>query len=222
MRHVLLAAIAFVGLGHVAQAQTASDACPPSEDATARRACLFKLWWEQAGREAATLAAPQASPSAPANDGGGWFVSETTSPVDYSPQVSASILSRAIADDAPFSLTIRCRARRVDLSVSAMSAWKTTGNNQLRVAYQIERRPIVEERWTASAGGKTASFNGNSLQLLQTLPTTGQILIRVFDAQNVAHEGAFRLEGLGAIRQKVVDACKAPGPDRSFARQPPR
>jgi hypothetical protein len=118
-------------------------------------------------------------------------------------------------------LTVRCRAKKIDLSVSAMSAWKAPGNNQLRVAYQIEQRPVVEERWTASAGGKTASFNGNALQFLQALPASGQILIRVFDSQNVAHEATFRLDGLAAIRQKVVDACKlSPGPDRSFARQP--
>jgi hypothetical protein len=215
MRLVLLTAIAFFGLGHVAEAQTALDACPPSEDATARRECLFKLWWEQVGKDAAF----QASPSAPAA-GGGWFVSETTSPVDYSQQVSASILSRTTTDDAPLSLTIRCRARRIDLSVSTIGTWKAPSNNQLRVAHQIDQRPVVEARWTASAGGKTASFNGNTLQFLQALPTSGQILIRVFDSQNVGHEAFFRLDGLAAIRQKVVDACKAPGPDRSFARQP--
>jgi len=216
MRHVLLTAIAFVGMGYVAQAQTALESCPPSEDATARRECLFKLWWEQVGKDAAF----QASPSAPTN-GGGWYVSETTSPVDYSLQVSASILSRATAEDAPLSLTIRCRARRIDLSVSAISAWKAPSNNQIRVAYQIEQRPVVEERWTASAGGKTASFNGNTLQFLQALPSRGQIFIRVFDSQNAAHESIFRLDGIAATRQKVVDACKdAPGPDRSFARQP--
>src|SRR5882757_10798956 len=101
MRHVLLTAIAFVGMGYVAQAQTALESCPPSEDATARRECLFKLWWEQTGKDAAI----QVSPSAPGGGGSGWFISETTSPVDYSPQVSASIVSRAAADDAPLSLT---------------------------------------------------------------------------------------------------------------------
>jgi hypothetical protein len=216
MRRALLAAIAFVGIGHVANAQTVSEPCPQSEDATARRECLFKLWWEQSGKEAAA----QASPSAPGT-GGGWFISETTSPVDYSPQLSASIVSRTAADDAPLSLTIRCRARRIDLSVSSISGWKTPSNNQLRIAYQIDQRPVVEERWTASAGGKTASLNGNALQFLQALPTSGQILIRVFDSQAVAHESVFRLDGLAPIRQKVVDACKAP-PDfnRAFAREP--
>jgi hypothetical protein len=216
MRRLFLTATAFIGLCYVAEAQTALEACPPSEDATARRECLFKLWWEQVGKDAAG----QASPSAPAN-GGGWVVSETTSPVDYSQQVSASVLSRATAEDAPLSLTIRCRARRIDLSVNTIGAWKAPGNNQFRVAYQIEQRPVVEERWTASAGGKTASFNGNTLAFLQALPTSGQILIRVFDSQNVPHEAIFRLDGLAATRQKVVDACKDQlGPDRSFARQP--
>src|SRR5215212_5644701 len=109
MRQVLLTAIALVGFGYVAEAQTALEACPPSEDATARRECLFKLWWEQVGKDAAF----QASPSAPTN-GSNWVISETTSPVDYNVQVSAFILSPATAEDAPLSLTVRCRARRID------------------------------------------------------------------------------------------------------------
>src|SRR5262245_17665424 len=79
LRQVLLTAIALLGFGYAAEAQTALEACPPSDDATARRECLFKLWWEQVGKDAAF----QASPSAPTN-GGGWVISETTSPVDYS------------------------------------------------------------------------------------------------------------------------------------------
>src|SRR4051794_34500241 len=47
--------------------------------------------------------------------GSNWVVSETTSPVDYRPQVSALTTAHVTSKDAPASLAIQCRARRTDL-----------------------------------------------------------------------------------------------------------
>src|SRR5437762_58632 len=47
-----------------------------------------------------------------------WIVSETMSPVDYSPMITATTSSQSVAKDAPAIFIIRCRGQRTDLLVS--------------------------------------------------------------------------------------------------------
>jgi hypothetical protein len=49
---------------------------------------------------------------------GSWLVSETTSPLDYSPIVAATTLSRSGSDDAAMQLSISCRAGRTEIVVA--------------------------------------------------------------------------------------------------------
>ena len=140
--------------------------------------------------------------------------------MDYSPQVSASNLSHATAEDAPSSFTIRCRSRRIELSVSTAGSWKASTNDQIRVAYRIDQQPAVEALWIAARDGRAASFKGDALQLLQSLPDSGLTSIGVFDRQGPAHEATFQLDGLAAVRQKILESCKAtPAAERALARQ---
>jgi hypothetical protein len=210
MTRAWLAAIALAGLCRVAGAQPRETPPCPMAEGPARQECSAKLWELLAGDKTTT--------SAPPSDG--WLVSETTSPVDYSPQVSASNLSHATAEDAPSSFTIHCRLQRVELSVSTAGNWKASTNDQIRVAYRIDQRPMVETLWIAARDGHTASFKGDALQLLQSLPDSGLISIGVFDRQGPAHEAVFQLDGLAAVRQKVLAACKAtPAAERALAHQ---
>jgi hypothetical protein len=177
----------------------------------ARQECSAKLWELLAGDKTTTSAPPS---------GRGWLVSETTSPVDYSPQVSASNLSHATAEDAPSSFTIYCRLQRIELSVSTAGNWKASTNDQIRVAYRIDQRPTVEALWIAARDGHTASFKGDALQFLQSLPDSGPMSIGVSDRQGPAHEAVFQLDGLAAVRQKVLAACKAtPAAEQASAHQ---
>jgi hypothetical protein len=151
---------------------------------------------------------------------GGWLVSETTSPVDYSPQVSASNLSHATAEDSPASFTIRCRLQRIELSVSTAGYWKASTGDQIRVVYRIDQRSAVEAFWVAARDGHTASFKGDALQFLQSLPDSGLMSIGVFDWQGPAHEAVFQLDGLTAVRQHILKACKAtPAAERTLPHQ---
>jgi hypothetical protein len=49
---------------------------------------------------------------------GNWLVSETTSPVDYSPIVAATTSSHGGSDDATMQLSIHCRAGRTEIGVA--------------------------------------------------------------------------------------------------------
>jgi hypothetical protein len=211
-----LLAIAFAGMSHVVCAQPADDAVTQMKtclrlEAAARQQCVDRLWWELTGDKV----------QVPSTRGGGsWVISETTSPVDYSPQISAAILSHATVENAPSSLTIHCRRQRAELSVSTAGLWRASSAEEFRVAYRINDGPVVEERWAAAAGGRSAAYKGDALQLLRSLPDGGQISFRVFDWQGPAHEATFQLDGLDAVREKIGAACKPlPTTDRASARR---
>src|ERR1700693_3210243 len=50
--------------------------------------------------------------------GDGWIVSETTSPVDYSPIATATTSSRNVVAGSAMRLSIRCRGGRTELTVA--------------------------------------------------------------------------------------------------------
>jgi hypothetical protein len=94
---------AFNVAGGIAFAQGANDpmehlrACSVM-DGTARLECL-----EDLSRKIAP-------PARPAPGGDNWMVNDTTSPVDYTPIVSASTVSRRGSDGSSMQLSIHCRS----------------------------------------------------------------------------------------------------------------
>src|SRR6266481_744388 len=52
-----------------------------------------------------------------------WIVSETTSPVDYSPLVTAVIRSTTSLQDAPNTLVIRCLGPRTEVLLRTEGTW---------------------------------------------------------------------------------------------------
>jgi hypothetical protein len=74
--------------------------------------------------------------------------------------------------------------------------------------------------WIAARHSRAADFKGDALQLLQSLPDSGLTSIGVFDRQGPAHEATFQLDGLAAVPQKVLAACKAtPAAEQASAHQ---
>jgi hypothetical protein len=139
--------------------------------------------------------------------GTNWVVSETTSPVDYSPLVTALTRSTSPAKDAPTTLAVRCRGKHTELLVRTDGTWATTRGNELRIDYQINDQPAVRLPWTASADGKTASYKGDAVGLLQSLPEGARLKINVFDGPGPGHDATFQLTGLDTVRQKIAVAC---------------
>jgi hypothetical protein len=139
--------------------------------------------------------------------GTNWVVSETTSPVDYSPLVTALIRSTSPVKDAPTTLAVRCRGKRTELLVRTDGTWVTTRGNEVRVDYQINDQPAVRLPWTTSADGKTASYKGDAVGLLQSLPEGAQLKINVFDGPGPGHDATFQLAGLDTVRKKIAAAC---------------
>ena len=152
------------------------------------------------------VAAPSSSVASGAQ-GSEWTVSETTSPVDYSPLVTATILARPDTKDAPMALVVRCSGRRTELGLRMEGSSRALRGGEILVAYQINDQPVVKLRWTASADGRTASYREDAVALLQSFSDGGQLKIMVPDGSGRASEATFQLAGWSAIRDRISTAC---------------
>lgn len=139
-----------------------------------------------------------------------WIISETTSPVDYSPQIVAVTKAHSSSRDAPASLTVRCRARRTELTISTVGFRRQDG--EVTVAYRINEEPPVEARWKPADDGRSLAFPGDVVRLLRSMPTSGQIFVKVYSGKMSPNEGAFKLTGLDSVRSRIATICNWPQP----------
>ena len=139
-----------------------------------------------------------------------WVVSETTSPVDYSPLITAEIHSTSSVKDAPNTLAVRCRGQRTELELRTEETWRAKRASEVQVDYQINDQPFVRLQWTVSADGKTASYKDDAVELLRSLPEGARLIISVFDRQGLGQKATFQLTGLDNVRKKIGLACKWP------------
>ena len=80
------------------------------------------------------------TPARAALGGDNWIVSETTSPVDYTPVVAASTFSRGGSDGSSMQLSIHCRAGRTELVVAGPAV---RSGEDYAISYRInDDRPV--------------------------------------------------------------------------------
>ena len=200
MKRLPLAALALANVSQVVCGQ-------PAGDVGARFKSCFQLDGASRGDCLETIARELADASSPAQpNGGNWVISETTSPVDYSPQITAAISSGPVVKDAPSSFAIRCRGQRIEVLVATTGLWRPSSNGEIKVAYRIDEQSAVEGQW--SAGGRGAIFKGNATQFLQSLREGGRLSISVYDGRGLAHEAIFQMSGLDYVRRKMAAVCK--------------
>src|SRR5216684_1710459 len=193
--------VAFEVASAVAFAQGGSDpvahlrACSLMEQAE-RVECLEKL---------SRSLAPQARP-APAGDN--WIVSETTSPVDYTPIVTATTSSSGGSNDPSMQLSILCRGGRTELVVAGPAVSRSSAD--YAISYRINDGQPVQLAAGTPSFGTGAAFTGDVVRLLQSLPEEGDIAVRLSTRTGAAQNGYFLLGGLKMVREKVATACKWP------------
>lgn len=151
-------------------------------------------------------------PDTASSQGPNWIISETTSPVDYRPQIAALTTARAASQDAPSSLAIHCRAHRTELIVSTTGSWKQAAVGEVKVVHRINEEPSVEQRWRAVEAGKSLAFPGDVVRFLRSMPDGGRILLRVYAGKGLPSESTFQLAGLEPVRRKIAAACNWPQP----------
>jgi hypothetical protein len=139
-----------------------------------------------------------------------WVVSETTSPVDFSPLITAVIRPSQRLQDGPSSLAVRCRRGRTELSIWSEAPWHSARSDAVLVDHRVNKEPIVRQLWSLSADARTATYREDAVELLRSLPEGGLLSISLPDGDNLRRESTFLLGGWTAIRQKIEKLCKWP------------
>ena len=136
-----------------------------------------------------------------------WTVSETTSPVDYRPIVTASTFSRG-PDGSSAQLSISCRGGRTEMVITGSTlsgrAW------DYATTYSINRRPPVQVPTGSSSSGAGVAVQGDVVRLLQSFPDEGEIAIHLASRTAAAIDLSFPLGGVKSVREKIAAACKWP------------
>ena len=144
----------------------------------------------------------------PAPGADNWIVSETTSPVDYTPIVTATTFSRDGSNGSSLQLSIRCRVGRTELVLGGPIFSRS--RERYAISYRINDGPPVELAAAPPSSGAGAAFTGDAVRLLQSLPEDGEIAVRVVNRAGAAQEGHFPLHGLKMLRERFATTCKWP------------
>ncbi|MFH0297909.1 hypothetical protein AAFX91_11825 [Bradyrhizobium sp. 31Argb] len=137
-----------------------------------------------------------------------WLLSETTSPVDYSPIVTATTSARGDSDGTAMQLAIHCRKGRTELVLAGPAV--SSRAEEYTIFYRINANPPVQLAAASPSFGPGAAFRGDVVRLLQSLPEEGGIAVRLSTRSGAAQEAHFLLGGLKTVREKLAAACKWP------------
>ena len=147
-------------------------------------------------------------PDRAAAGGDNWIVSETTSPVNYTPIVTATAFSRGGSDGSSMQLAIHCRGGRTELVVSGPAVSRSGAD--YTISYRVNDGQPVQLAAGSPSFGTGAAFTGDIVRLLQSLPEDGHIAVRISARSGAAQDGHFLLGGLKTAREKLAAACKWP------------
>ncbi|WP_247780111.1 hypothetical protein [Bradyrhizobium sp. 170] len=139
--------------------------------------------------------------------GDNWIISQTTSPVDYSPVATATTLSNdGAAAETAMKLSIHCRRGRTELVVAGPGI--SGRGNDYAISYRVNDGQQMQIAAALPAFGAGVAFAGDVIRLLQSLPDAGSLSVRLAPRTGTALDGTFSLGGWEAVRAKMTIACK--------------
>ncbi|MGY3441171.1 hypothetical protein [Bradyrhizobium sp. USDA 4473] len=137
-----------------------------------------------------------------------WMVSETTSPVDYSPIATATTSADAGSAEASMKLSIRCRGGRTELSFAGPAI--SGRSDGYAISYRINDGKPVQVAAAAPASGSGVAVAGDVARLVQSLPDGAVLVVHLASGAGAAHDATFSLAGLDAMRARMATVCKWP------------
>lgn len=148
---------------------------------------------------------PPASVAAPT--AGKWIVSETRSPIDYSP-VAIATASSSAGSDGVLQLSIQCRGGRTEMVIRSAPLMRRA--EDYVVSYVVNDAPPVTVTSGLSSSGSGIALKGDVAGFLTSLPPEGAIAFRIADRQGATLEGQYDLPGIKALLARLAGPCKWP------------
>ena len=136
------------------------------------------------------------------------MVSETTSPLDYSPVVVATATANGAPDGSGMKLSIACRGGNTSF-VLAGSGRLPPGDRYV-VSYSINGGSPKTLMAVATPSGTGVALGNDVVGLLVSLPVRGEITFRIVGRQDATPEGRFSLNGLNMTRERIAASCRWP------------
>ena len=137
-----------------------------------------------------------------------WVVSETTSPIDYSPVVIATATARGAPDGSGMKVSIACRSGTTSLVLGGPSP--LPAGDRYAVSYAVDGGSPTTLAATAAPSGTGVALGGDVVRLLVSLPPQGEIAFRIVGRQDVTLEGRYSLAGLKTTRERMAVSCRWP------------
>ncbi len=200
-RAALFASVAIALMGGIASARAGDDpmtqlrACSLMERAD-RVECLDKL--------SRTLAL--ATPLAPREDR--WIISQTSSPLDYSPIATATISSREVEGGGAMRFSIRCRGGRTEIVVTGPAI--TGRGDDYAVSYRVGSGQPVQIAAATPAFGGGIAFKADAVALIQSRPGDGGFVLHLSPHVGASQDAIFSLAGLERVRASIAAPCRWP------------
>jgi hypothetical protein len=156
-----------------------------------------------AAHQASTLSSTSAT-SAPTSEPrlaqSTWIVSETRSPVDYSP------VAVAMASTGELQLSIQCRGGRTEMAVDSPHLALRTYTQA--VSYTVNAGAAVPVAFGPSSSGNGLAIRVDVPRFLVTLPDRGELLLRITGQQGQALEAKVGLAGLKTLHGRMAGPCR--------------
>ncbi len=149
-----------------------------------------------------SMPAPTTAPTASK-----WIVSETRSPIDYSP-VAIATASSSTGPDGVLQLSIQCRGGRSEMVIRSAPVMRRAEDHV--VSYAVNDAPPVTVTSGLSSSGSGIGLKGDVERFLLSLPAEGAIAFRVADRQGRTLEGRYDLAGIKALVARLAGPCKWP------------
>jgi hypothetical protein len=169
-----------------------------------RLQCLEKLS-RDIGPTALPVSPAASAPAMPPADD--WVVSETTSPLDYSPVVVATATYGGPGDSA-VRLSIQCRGERSELVIGGPGLTRRAEN--YAVSYRVNDDQPVAIAAATPAAGTGVALRGDVVRLLTSLPDQGEITFRVANQGAAPLEGRYGLASLKNVLKRLAAPCRWP------------
>lgn len=145
---------------------------------------------------------PPPPPAAPAPASTNWMISETRSPVDYSPVATAT------ASQADLQVSIQCRGGRAEMVVAGTTTIFRVGEHS--ASYGVNDAPPVGLALGPSSSGNGLALKADVQRFLKELPERGEVVFRVMSRRGESLQGRFDLAAMKKLLRRLAAPCKWP------------